>query len=241
MYKNSHKYAHQGNALFLILIAVALFAALSYAITQSGRGGGNVNKETTLLASSNLMQYMQNIKTGVDRLKVLGCAPAEISFELPDGSYNNTNAPTNNTCHVFHTSGAGLSYQAPDPTILNSALSAEAGYGDASFERNNNIDMGDTSSAYAVELTIPFVSDEICLAINKELHDISTIPENTSDTPIRIGFTGNFTSGGYIPCENSDLASNACGTHVGCFRVAGVWGGSQATNIVYQYLLAESP
>ncbi|HEY8190982.1 MAG TPA: hypothetical protein VIG74_01055, partial [Alphaproteobacteria bacterium] len=58
----------RGNVLFLILIAVALFAALSYAVTQSSRsGGGDANSETNLINSATLTQYPAGLRTSIIR------------------------------------------------------------------------------------------------------------------------------------------------------------------------------
>jgi hypothetical protein len=54
-----------GNVLFLILIAVALFAALSYAVTQSSRGGGDADNELAQIAQAE----SDNCTSSVDATK----------------------------------------------------------------------------------------------------------------------------------------------------------------------------
>ena len=61
---------NSGNVLFLILIAVALFAALSYAVTNSGRTGGGqaLSRDQAKIKASELLQYASYIQQTMTRL-----------------------------------------------------------------------------------------------------------------------------------------------------------------------------
>lgn len=107
-----------GNALFLILIAVALFAALSYAVTQSGRGGGGIDREKAELIASQIVQYGTSISTAINRMILRGIPIEHIAFESPliiDMNGNeyypagyNPNCLTQD-CQVFAPEGGGQS------------------------------------------------------------------------------------------------------------------------------------
>ncbi len=97
---------HQsGNALFLILIAVALFAALSYAITQSGRGGGTISREQSVISASQITQYPASLRMVATRMVLTGTAPTAVSFDDTAGT------------GVFAADGGGAIYQTPPANI----------------------------------------------------------------------------------------------------------------------------
>lgn len=209
-----------GNALFLILIAVALFAALSYAVTQSGRGGGNVNRETVMIQTANLVQLLDSYAQTVQRMLILGCDITEISFEgaFTPNTYSNGNSPTDNSCHVFEPEGGGMSYVGPNTDVLDSSFSAAPYYGEVSFARNNNINLSTGwSTNYGVEAVVAYVTEDVCLEMNQQLHGISTIPADADDSVSHLTYIGTPSSGGSIRCDGSGLGDgNACGGLMGC-------------------------
>jgi hypothetical protein len=155
--------ASRGNALFLILIAVALFAALSYAITQSGRGSGSIDKENALIASSQLTQYPAALRTAITRMVITGTAVTALTFDTADTSANG----------VFSTNGGGSISQTPPSssgaTIWHyiSAPSATNGW----FVEG----IGTTAPeviAYATGLNLA-----TCTAINRGLGFATTAPQ----------------------------------------------------------------
>lgn len=97
--------SEKGNALFLILIAVALFAALSYAVTQSGSGGGTIDREQSLISASQLTQYPALVRTTVTRMVLTGVAVSNLSFDsTPVGTSDR---------EVFGAQGGAVGYQVP--------------------------------------------------------------------------------------------------------------------------------
>lgn len=175
---NFHLPKEQGNVLFLILIAVALFAALSYAITQSSRSSGNsINKETAETKAAALIQYANLMASEVQRAR-LGDNIADHGFDFHDGagpSNSNANANcTNEKCRMFNSPNPGrMSSVKFDESYIDPRYRARSpfyGGGEGQETRFLSIqvvDIGTTENDLV--LVIYGISPEICRAVNRQL------------------------------------------------------------------------
>ncbi len=105
----------RGNVMFYILIAVALLAALIFAVSQSGRGSAkHVSEEKLRLLANSVIEYSGVVANAVAQLRLRGCKNSELSFEnSTDASYVNAGAPADKICHVFSIVGGGITFQYP--------------------------------------------------------------------------------------------------------------------------------
>lgn len=124
------KYKSQsGNVLFYILIAVALLAALSFAVTQSGRGSGKqISDERARLLASEIIEYANTISNGATQLRLRYSSNA-LDFSNSDntgftGDYTNPNS-TGAENQIFNVAGAGINYQ----KISDDAIDTSCGSG----------------------------------------------------------------------------------------------------------------
>lgn len=102
-------YAQKGNALFLILIAVALFAALSYAITQSGRGNTSINAEEFQLAYTEIQDLVSRHQFGFQRIVISnGVNMNDVDARWSGSDHVNANCGARTDCQMFHPDGGGL-------------------------------------------------------------------------------------------------------------------------------------
>ena len=171
--------SERGNVLFLILIAVALFAALSYAVTQSTRsGGGDAGRETNLVNSSTITQYPASIKTAIVRMIVSNGASAETLEFNPPSTFSSL---TSVGIGVFHPTGGGATF-ALAPNSVTTVPGQEW-----HFNGENQVDnIGLTNGSGAPNQAsadliafLPNVRTAICTQIHTQLGLSTTLPAET--------------------------------------------------------------
>ena len=97
--------ANKGNVLFLILVALALFAALTYAVTGSSRSGpDNLSNEQEKLDQAVVDNYLAALNLGRMRLETTGCASIDYTPPVDQTAGDKS-------CHLFHPDGGQVIYQ----------------------------------------------------------------------------------------------------------------------------------
>jgi hypothetical protein len=96
------------------LIAVALFAALGYAVARSGGVQGDIRPEERQIMISQILETIAEYRHLIARMRLSGCSETELSFESP-GSYRfgdhiNPSAPGNYACHLFRPEGGAAAF-----------------------------------------------------------------------------------------------------------------------------------
>jgi hypothetical protein len=165
-YKMQKNTGERGNILFLILIAVALFAALSYAVTSSTRGGaGNANSEINEVTAAQLSQYPSGVRTSILRMIISqGVAATELEFDPPadfDGG--------SSTYGVFHPSAGGAQYTIAQPDAMEDGTQGTWLFNSRYQVLNIGTDSATTdNSGNEIIAFLPGVKLGICTELNAE-------------------------------------------------------------------------
>lgn len=236
MQKKKTQANERGSIIVYILLGVALFGALGFAVSHMMRSTTSVGSETAGVQASEIIAYAHTMRQALHLLRISnGCEDDEISFERSpfDGSdplYVNASSPSDFSCHVFHPDGGGVSYQKVDELWLDASRSGETLYGEYLFSGGHGIPdigtSGDNTDPAMKELLVilPWVDAGLCRKMNQQLGHIQTgqpIPQESGNIDMTV-FTGTYGTWALVS-ESSSIE----GAKAGCFRgTTGTWADS---------------
>lgn len=163
-----------GNVMFMILIAVVLLAALTYAVTKSDSGGTAMTQERASVYSDQLASFGLDLKRATENMTRAGISETAISFAHPNlTGYGTPDTTPKN--EVFNIAGGGVGYVAPAANVNDGSQweftgsSAAPGVGD--------------DATPDLMVVFPHLAEPICRAYNKKAgYALETaIPTDTGD------------------------------------------------------------
>ena len=161
-----------GNALFLILIAVGLFAALSYAVTKTTRGGGSIEREEKTLKASRLTLMGAVLQSTVTRMVLTAGGASAVDLHTGD---NVTTCVAGSGC-AFSSDGGGASL--PVPMVELFTVAPVVSY----YEFADGWTVSAMGSASAeIIMTMAPLTTAACEEINRGLKLTNPPPEDSND------------------------------------------------------------
>lgn len=239
-----------GSVIIYIFIAIAMFIALSFAVSTMIRGSeGGMKKELVTVATGEIVQFADTMRGSIQTMRVDGITLPALSFENDFVTgYDNSNC-ADDTCKLFATQGGGVKYTVPSTDWLDWRQEAQPLFGQWYFPSDvcvagagNGVAGCDSDGAdnEDVVVILPFLKKEICVDINNRL----SIDNPNGNPPQESGcswsapankYQGAFADGEAIESTpDSDILN---GRASGCFQ-AGVCGTLPAnTYHFYQVLV----
>jgi hypothetical protein len=164
--------SERGNALVYVLIAIALFAALSFTMgrqTDTGEAG-TLDSEKAEIYATELLTYASQARSVIDQMTLSGTEVDNLVFTKPNAAGFNTGSSIHK---VYHPDGGGLSDKPIMPAFADqTSASPAAGWYMGLF---NNVEWTQ-SSATDVMLTAFQISKPICEKINLKITGSAAIP-----------------------------------------------------------------
>jgi hypothetical protein len=205
-----------GNVIVIILIGIVLFAALSYAVTGSLRGGANDGSTKQDLVVTDVLAYANAMQATVRTLILGGCTENQISFQSPaltnNSAYANASAPADKSCHVFEPSGGGLRFAKPMKEIADTSITGTVDW-NFSPRAVNGIGSGNVD----LVATVASVRKEFCIAVNKKFGIVQAGYETPQQGWGTAYFSGSYPTGAAV--VGFDATSNALAKQpVGCLK-----------------------
>ena len=222
----------QGNVLFLILIAVAMFAALSYAVTSSNRSSSNASNEASLISSSAVTHYPAQVRTMINKMIFKGLDLIELEFNKPEDLATCSNPKV---C-VFHPQGGGAIFGSVPPDALEAGAPTN-GWTFSSIWEVVEVGSSVTTSFAGndIMMFITGVKEGVCNKVHQKM-GITSIPNIGFPDSTMTFIANNFnmdTGWAQIPGEiiiGTGATAVLSGHSEGCFQT------TDGTNVFYSVL-----
>ena len=162
-----------GNVVIIILVAVALFGALTFTLSKSMNGGSSdeLTQAQVELHASKLITYASEAEAVIAQMEFNGASYDDLNFVLPSNAAFETGS---DIYKVFHTDGGGLNLK----PVQTPPFSTSAAITDIMIRNDFGFEWTPTTAPDIV-FVARGLEQSVCEEINRQILADTTIPDMT--------------------------------------------------------------